>query len=101
MKRNLEDTTGSFAVIENGSNLQTAVMRLEPGEESGPFGNEHGQSEQVLLVVSGVVEARVGDNAFQMKAGDSAIVPKGVAHKFTNASGQVALTFNVYAPRAY
>jgi hypothetical protein len=48
MHRNFQDTTGAFAVIENGANLQTAVRRLEPREASGPFGNGHGQSKQVL-----------------------------------------------------
>jgi mannose-6-phosphate isomerase-like protein (cupin superfamily) len=101
MTTNLEARREFFAVLENADSLQTAVMRLEPGRESGPFGNEHAGSEQVLFVYQGEVEAQIGETTFSMRAGDSTIVPKNVPHRFVNRSNQVALTFNVYAPPAY
>lgn len=99
--RNIGDARSSFAVLENGANLQTAVMMLEPGDESGEFGNEHPASEQVLYVVEGSVEAEIGDDKFSMKPGDSAIVPCNAPHRFVNRSKQRAVTFNVYSPKAY
>jgi mannose-6-phosphate isomerase-like protein (cupin superfamily) len=99
--RNLAEVGSGFAVLENGSQLQTAVMLLEPGEASGPLANEHLQSEQVLVVVEGTVEAEIGNNRFTMKSGDSAIVPRDEPHRFTNRSSERAVTFNVYAPKAY
>jgi mannose-6-phosphate isomerase-like protein (cupin superfamily) len=91
----------SFGVLESEENLQTAVMRLERGEASGPLGNEHAGSEQVLFVISGVVDAEIGGRQIRMNPGDSAIVPRGAPHRFTGASVEPAVTFNVYGPPAY
>lgn len=99
--RNIEETRSGFAVLENGRHLQTAVMVLEPGEESGPVDNEHPSSEQVLFVTEGRVEALIDGRKFEMRAGDSAIVPNGAPHQFANRSNERAVTFNVYAPKAY
>lgn len=90
-----------FHVLETVGEAQTAVMTLEAGESSGPKMNEHAQSEQVLYVVTGEVDAEIGDGKFRMKSGDSVIVPKHVSHRFTNAGKDVAVTFNVYTPPAY
>ena len=98
--RNVNDARG-FAVLENGRHLQTAAMILEPGEASGPLANEHAQSEQILFVVSGEVEAQIGEQRFTMRPGDSAIVPTGTPHRFTNGARERAVTFNVYSPKAY
>ncbi len=77
-------------------------MVLQPGEESGPRKeNEHAQSEQVLYLAEGTLEAEIGERTFGMRAGDSAIVGKGVAHRFVNRGSAPAVTFNVYSPPAY
>lgn len=99
--RNVESVRRGFAALENGAALQTAVMVLEPGEESGPYANEHPSSEQVLLVVDGTLDAEVGGEHFAMGAGDSVIVPKNAPHRFVNGSQSRTLTFNVYSPKAY
>ncbi|MBV8118060.1 MAG: cupin domain-containing protein [Candidatus Eremiobacteraeota bacterium] len=98
---NLFAQSAGFAVLERDNDVQTAVMRLQRGEASGPLGNEHADSAQVLCVVSGSVDARIGDREFMMNAGDSAIVGKGVEHRFVGASDEPAITFNVYCPPAY
>ena len=99
--KNLDDADDSFTVLDTASALQTAVMDLAPGEASGPKANEHAGSEQVLFVVSGELRAEIGKETRTMRAGDSVIVPKGVAHKFTNTGSSPARTFNVYSPPAY
>ena len=99
--RNIDSVKSSFGVLENGASLQTAVMILEQGDESGPLGNEHPQSEQMLFVYQGSVEAEIGDRRFEMRAGDCTIVPGGAAHRFVNRASERAVTLNVYAPKAY
>lgn len=99
--RNINDASSDFAVLENGQQLQTAAMILDSGEDSGPLGNEHPESEQVLLVVEGTVEAEVDGTRFTMGPGDSVIVSNGAPHRFVNRSMDRATTFNVYAPKAY
>jgi mannose-6-phosphate isomerase-like protein (cupin superfamily) len=99
--RNIQSADRGFLLLDNGRALQTAVMVLESGEESGPLGNEHPSSEQVLFVFEGAVEAEIDGRRFQMRAGDSTIVPNGARHRFVNRAAQRAVTFNVYAPKAY
>jgi mannose-6-phosphate isomerase-like protein (cupin superfamily) len=99
--RDIEEIRSGFGVLENGRKLQTAVMVLDSGQESGPYGNEHPESEQVLFVVEGTVEADVDGKHFTMGAGDSTIVPGGALHRFVNKSMERVVTFNVYAPKAY
>jgi len=101
MSVNVLRSSASFAVIDTAEELQTAIMRLEPGEASGSKRNEHPHSEQVLYVVEGSIEAEIGDKRFAMHSGDSVIVPKEVAHRFSNTTQKIAVTFNVYAPPAY
>jgi mannose-6-phosphate isomerase-like protein (cupin superfamily) len=98
---NVLDAPGTFTILETTGTLQTAMMRLSRGEESGPFGNDHKHSAQVLLVVSGAVRAEIGEKRFRMEAGDSVVVEKGLAHRFVGDSDEDAVTFNVYAPPAY
>jgi mannose-6-phosphate isomerase-like protein (cupin superfamily) len=90
-----------FKVLQTSNRSQTAMMVLEPGEESGPMGNEHPKSEQVLYVVEGQVVAEVGSERRTLKAGDSVIVPLRARHRFVNKSRRTVVTFNVYAPPAY
>ncbi len=99
--QNIGNSSAGFSVLENGSGLQTAVITLDPGEASGSYGNEHPESEQVLFVVHGSLEAEVGKKRFSMRAGDSTVVPRGAAHRFINRSAERAVTFNVYSPKAY
>jgi mannose-6-phosphate isomerase-like protein (cupin superfamily) len=98
---NVREGRDTFSVMETTGTLQTATMRLGRGEESGPFGNEHPRSAQVLLVVSGAIRAEIGEKRFRMEAGDSVVIEKGLAHRFVGDSDEEAVTFNVYAPPAY
>ena len=90
-----------FKVLQTSKRAQTAMMTLNPGEESGPMGNDHPKSEQVLFVVSGQLVAEVGTKRRTLKAGDCVHVPLRARHRFVNRSKRPAVTFNVYAPPAY
>jgi len=98
---NVREAQGAFSVLDTTGTVQTATMRLRRGEESGPFGNDHSRSAQVLFVVSGAVRAEIGEKIFRMETGDSVVVEKGLAHRFVGDSDEDAVTFNVYAPPAY
>ncbi len=100
--RNIGDPHRWFDVLVTGETSQAAVMDLEPGGgESGEKSNEHAGSEQVLFVVDGEVEAEVGDERRTLRSGDVVLVPRGVAHRFTNRGTRPARTLNVYGPPAY
>ena len=102
MKRaNINDAVKFFNVLLTAEKSQIAIMRLSPGKSSGPKGNEHPKSEQILYVVNGEILAEVGEESALLRSGDCIIVPRGIAHKFSNLSASPAVTFNVYAPPAY
>jgi mannose-6-phosphate isomerase-like protein (cupin superfamily) len=76
-------------------------MRLEPGKETGKDAESHEYSEQLLLLIQGVLAAEIGSECFTMNAGDMLIIPQGVKHKFTNPGRTVEVTFNAYCPPEY
>ena len=99
--KNVQRACGAFSVLETADGVQTAAMRLSRGKESGPLGNEHADSVQVLFVAAGAVQAQIGDRRFRMETGDSVIVTRGIPHRFVGDSDEPAIAFNVYAPPAY
>ena len=76
-------------------------MRLDPGRATGKHAESHEESEQLLLLIQGVLAAEIGSERFTMDAGDMVIIPAGVKHRFTNSGATVAVTFNTYCPPEY
>lgn len=91
----------AFFVLATTHGFQAASMTLAPGESSGNKGNEHPQSEQLLLVLKGSVVAEVDRKKMTLKEGDFVIVPRESPHVFRNEGSEKAVTFNVYSPPAY
>ena len=100
-KHNINNDRGFFNVVSTAKRTQVAMMTLSPGEASGPKGNEHPDSEQVVLLLEGQVLAEIGDERTNLVAGDVLIVPTNVEHRLTNNGDKPAVTFNVYGPPAY
>ncbi|MES2736697.1 MAG: cupin domain-containing protein [Verrucomicrobiota bacterium] len=90
-----------FEALHTTEQSQVAMMRLEPGRETGPGPESHARSDQVLLVLEGTLEGEIADERISMGKGDFITVPAGTPHRFYNAGERSALTFNVYAPPAY
>jgi mannose-6-phosphate isomerase-like protein (cupin superfamily) len=77
-------------------------MTLPPGETTGEPDNEHPDSEQWLLVLSGTGRAKVGRRAVALKEGSLLVIEKGETHQVKNTGRKHALlTLNFYAPPAY
>jgi mannose-6-phosphate isomerase-like protein (cupin superfamily) len=98
---NIRKTEAWFQVLQTTERSQTAVMTLSSGGQSSEEMNVHKKSDQVLLVVEGEVRAEVGGEKHLLRTGDVCIVPAGTEHRFENAGGGRALTFNVYTPPEY
>ena len=90
-----------FHVLETTKQSQLAIMKLEPGQSSGEKGNEHPDSDQVLIVLEGEVTAEIGPETSRLAKGQAVIVPAGASHQFRNEGKAPAVTWNVYAPPAY
>ena len=98
---NINQAKEWFQVLQTTDHSQAAVMRLGPGEATGKNADSHEYSEQLLLLIQGVLAAEIGSEHFTMKTGDMVIIPPGVKHKFSNYSAAVAVTFNTYCPPEY
>ncbi|MBV8150507.1 MAG: cupin domain-containing protein [Candidatus Eremiobacteraeota bacterium] len=100
-KHNIKGNRAFFSVLQTAERTQTAMMTLAPGQASGPKDNDHPQSEQVLLLLSGRLSAEIGDERAMLVEGDVVVVPTRIPHRFVNESNEPAVTFNVYGPPAY
>jgi mannose-6-phosphate isomerase-like protein (cupin superfamily) len=98
---NINQVTEWFEVLQTTGRSQAAVMRLDPGKATGRNAEAHKKSEQLLLLIEGVLAAEIGSERFTMNAGDMVIIPAGVKHKFTNSGGTVAVTYNTHCPPEY
>lgn len=97
----LQALQDEFKVVANASQSQFAIMVLQPGEESGPYGNGHPESDQVLIVTSGWGSAKVSEKTMLLEAGDVLLIDAGEHHQITAGQNSVLRTFNVYSPPAY
>lgn len=81
------DTDGAFFAVE---------FELAPGEEVPP--HIHHNEEEVLYVVDGEVESRVGDETRDAPAGACHTIPRGIIHGQTNHGSDPATLLVMFAP---
>lgn len=84
-------------VLYTGPKMQLVLMTLKPGEDIGE--EVHDGHDQFFRFEEGEGEVLIGDEKFQVKDGDSAIVPSGANHNVTNTSKTESLRlYTIYAP---
>ena len=67
------------AKLDADSPLTVGIAEINPGQ-SNPL-HLHGNSDEVIYVLSGSCEQRVGDETVILKAGDTLRIPAGVPHQ--------------------
>jgi len=83
-------------VLWTGKHTQLVVMTIPP---NGEIGEEiHPDTDQLLVFVSGVGEARVSGQKRKVEAGDLVAVPAGVKHNFVNTGPDPLVLYTVYGP---
>lgn len=98
---NLQQSAGSFTILQTTPLSQTAVIALPAGESTSEKPNVHEQSDQVMLILEGQCLAEIAGEQRQVNEGDIVIVPAGTPHKFTNSGSSLVRAFSTYAPPAY
>ena len=98
---NIRETKEWFEVLQTTERCQTAMMTLNPGEETSSKAEAHEKSDQVLLMLDGELIGEVGDERPRLSKNDVIIIPAGTKHRFENRGSTSAVTFNVYSPPAY
>jgi len=83
-------------VIYTAKNMQLVLMTLKPGEN---IGSEHHDSDQFFRFEAGVGECIINGNKYNVKDGDSILIPGGAEHDVINTSDTTALQmYTLYAP---
>jgi quercetin dioxygenase-like cupin family protein len=69
-----EDTGGAYCLLD---------MRVAPGK--GVPRHTHAREDEALFVLSGELEATVGDEIFTLRAGETLVAPRNIPHQLRNA----------------
>jgi mannose-6-phosphate isomerase-like protein (cupin superfamily) len=88
-----------FHVLQSTAASQTAVMTVAPGQDAGP--EEEHAGDQIVYVIEGQAEMRVGAERFVAGPGALVLVPAGVRHHARNPGTTPLFFLTVYAPPVY
>jgi mannose-6-phosphate isomerase-like protein (cupin superfamily) len=104
---NIEGSHREFEILLTADEAQAAMMILRPGASSDEEpSNEHPDSQQWLLVLSGSGHALVGKNRqglrrVPLRKDSLLVIEKGELHQIQNTSTVPMRTINFYVPPAY
>lgn len=83
-------------VVMTGDHQQVVLMTIPPGDEIGE--EVHPDTDQVLFVVEGEGEARLGTDSSPVRANDLVLVRAGTRHNFVNTGQRPLRLVTTYAP---
>lgn len=75
--------------IGNSDVLTVGRCHIDPGQQNPP--HHHPNCDEVLHVVHGTIVHRVGDERFEMSAGDTVSIPAGTVHNARNVGADPAM----------
>jgi quercetin dioxygenase-like cupin family protein len=78
-----------------GQGVTLALHRLSPGHAVLPHAHPH---EQVVYILQGLVDFRIGEATIRLGAGGLAVVPPNVVHYAQVVGDEVALNLDVFCP---
>ncbi len=83
--REVRDLINANTVGSKGITLR--IVDVLPKATSFP-GHIHRESEEVIFVLSGRGEIKIGEEVFPMKPGDAIWLPKGIKHLIRNVGNE-------------
>jgi transcriptional regulator with XRE-family HTH domain len=81
--------------------LEVFVGELDPEGSTGAEQYAHGDSEELFVVIHGTVQLELGDDLFELEAGDSIDYRSAVPHRISNLGGDVAEVMWIISPPSY
>ena len=81
--------------------LEVVAASFERGGSTGPDTYVHGDSEELLVVVSGLVELTLGEETMRLGAGDCARYRSSMPHRLVNAGEETAEVMYIMSPPSY
>jgi mannose-6-phosphate isomerase-like protein (cupin superfamily) len=83
-------------VLYTSQNLQLVLMTLNPREN---IGMESHEADQFFRFEGGIGQCVINDNEYDIKAGDSILIPGGAEHDVINTSDEELLQmYTLYSP---
>jgi transcriptional regulator with XRE-family HTH domain len=82
-------------------NLQVIVGELDAGGSTGDDPYTHGDSEELLVVLEGVVSLQLGSEVFELSTGDSIDYRSSTPHRLVNIGGDPAEVMWIISPPSY
>jgi transcriptional regulator with XRE-family HTH domain len=81
--------------------LEVFVGELQVGGSTGEQPYVHGDSEELLLVLSGSVQLELGGEHFDLESGDSIDYQSSTPHRVTNTGQELAEVMWIISPPSY
>ena len=88
-----------FRVLQETARSQTAIMTVAPGQDAGPA--ETHAADQILYVLEGEAEVRVGNERVTAAPGALVVVPAGTLHHVRSVGTTPLFFLTVYTPPEY
>jgi quercetin dioxygenase-like cupin family protein len=85
--------------LTEAEQLLLVRVRIPPGQ--GHSFHRHPAMEEIIYIVSGVAEQWVGESSRQLRAGDSAHIPKDVVHGSWNAGDETLVLLAILSPATF
>jgi transcriptional regulator with XRE-family HTH domain len=82
-------------------NLEVFAAELDPGGSTGDEPYTHGDSEELVVVLSGRIHLQLGERLFELEQGDSIDYRSSTPHRVVNAGDDVAEVMWVISPPSY
>jgi transcriptional regulator with XRE-family HTH domain len=81
--------------------LEVFVGELEVGGSTGEQSYVHGDSEELVVVLSGAVQLELGGELFELESGDSIDYRSSTPHRVTNTGQELAEVMWIISPPSY
>ena len=81
--------------------LQVILGELDRGGSTGDEPYTHGDSEELLVVLEGVVSLQLGSEMFELSTGDSIDYRSSTPHRLVNVGGDTAEVMWIISPPSY
>ncbi|HEU5206860.1 MAG TPA: XRE family transcriptional regulator [Gaiellaceae bacterium] len=82
-------------------NLQVIVGELDTGGSTGEEPYTHGDSEELLVVLTGHVSLQLGADVFELSTGDSIDYRSSTPHRLVNIGSDAAEVMWIISPPSY
>jgi transcriptional regulator with XRE-family HTH domain len=81
--------------------LQVIIGEFDAGGSTGDEPYTHGDSEELLVVLTGIVSLQLGTEMFELATGDSIDYRSSTPHRLTNIGGDPAEVMWIISPPSY